>query len=224
MQAAKKIVFFVFILCMLSGCVTLKPPQRGVMNGTVVYSSRPAVDVSVSPEIRFAGSKKDHKLVKSEDAVSLLDLNTELFLFVNAEQKKVRRAVTVTIKTISSAFVSDIYRNEKNVLTKGTEQHLGRNYQYIIKLGLASSREPAVQYALNEGYLFPSCYLMKAIGRIYNVERDVMIDIRYIEAVDEELFTCASGSTMDQLTNAQLEHLNFFSETSMESFRVTRTQ
>jgi hypothetical protein len=222
MQIIKYTPLFILVLIMLGGCLAFRPPQRGVMNDTVVYSSRPLIDVNISPEFKFVGIRKDERLVKSEDELQQLRLQSEMFLFVDAEDGFVRRAVTVSFRTISSAFLSDIYRREFPFLDRGMETHLGKMYEYVVVFRHRSAEDVAVNYGAEEGYMFPACYLMKAIGRIYNVEKDVITDIRYMEEVDMAGTSCEDWGAPQQLTDMQVERLGIFLENFHDAMRVTR--
>lgn len=204
----------------LAGCMAMQPPQRGIMNGNIVYSSRPDLEIKVSPVLGYVDTLHEQKKVRSEDDESLLDLDSDIYLFVDSSQGMVNRGVTISIRTISSAFLQDIYRREKPVVEAGTVRQAGENWEYYLKPVASEKLGSPLNHLKELGLKLPRCFMAKGLGRFFTPDRDILVDIRYLEKLDSQVLDCKPGSFPGQLSAGQFEYIKTFSRRFREVITI----
>lgn len=211
----------IIFIAALTGCSVFQPVERGVMNRSIFYSSTPSLNLKVSPDMEYVGVMTDNRQVMSADGTTPLSLGIERYIFVSANEKSFRRAASVNVKTISSSFLPDIYRDEKNILEKGKQKFLGKTFEYITKVEKISADEE-MAFAQGKGFIVPECYLMTAVGRMYGVAENYLVDIRYRESFDLAKFPCDKWESPEELSGIQREYLEKFNSRFKESVQSLR--
>lgn len=219
----KKLSLIIVILhaIVTIGCSTSTSIQRGVMNNSVFYSSSPPLEVRVSPDLNYEGMLNEKRKVSAAESEALLNLDTETHLFIKSRKRQIEKAVIIYIKNISSSFFPDIYRRKENVLARGIEKFKGKPYDSLVLAGTPGSNEE-LSILSDKGYSLPNCYMMKAIGRRFGVQADIIADIRFIEALDENNFPCESWLNSDPITTEQKEFLQWFERRFQASVKILK--
>ena len=120
------------ILVLLSGCASLQA-KREVFENTF-YSSYPEIQIKIGSEFEYIGETSEAEMRQAQDSSYTGNVQKHWYLFVQLDEQRVKKAVSIQIQKAPTYFVSDIYGRVKNYYDRGTCELGGVSWKYCSRL------------------------------------------------------------------------------------------
>ena len=205
------------LLALILGCSSMQVKRE--VNENTFVSSYPNVAIKVKPEFKYIGNPNEATLGKSVDNSRDLRVRWDSYCFVKADKDKTARAVTIQIETVETRFISDFFRNVKNVAAKGTTEIGGEKFQYFTSAVEPSMDSHLTRFYTGQGYKMSSG-LMTVLARLYGTKGDMLVKILYYEPLENSEFNNMSWKNADDLTQKQIEYIRSFNERAISAFEL----
>jgi len=209
------------ILVLLSGCASLKA-KREVFENTF-YSSYPEIMIKVSSEFEYVGETSEAEMRQAQDSSYTGNVQKHWYLFVQSDEQRVKKAVSIQIQKAPTYFVSDIYGRVKNYYDRGTCELGGVSWQYCSRLVYASMAGAVTRFATEQGYVVPECLLAKQTSKVFGSKNNYLITISYIEVAPTSDYACHYWKPNSELAHSQREYIEQFKKNSEKCFKVLKS-
>jgi hypothetical protein len=214
----KRFFYYLLILAVLGGCASLKP-ERNVVDNTF-YSSYPKFRIKINPDYEYIGQTKHRSEGKAINLTTDLRWDYDTYIFILADNSRVKKAITVIIEKISTSYVSDFWGNVKNKLDSGVCELGGKKYHHYSRAIVFSMKHKVTRFVSDKGFILPTCVLSKRVGRIEGAKGNMLFKIYYYEDVTNSDYPCHAWRDRDTLTEDQWSYLEQFDRRWKESFEV----
>jgi len=186
------------------------------------YSSYPEVQIKIGSEFNYIGETKEAKTRQARDSTYTGTIRTNWYLFVQAEERRVKKSVSIEIQKAPTYFVSDIYGRVKNFYDRGTCELGGVNWQYCSSLVYLNYSRPVTRFLADKGYVIPNCLLMKSFSKVYGPKGDHLITISYLEVPPTSDYACHRWKPNSDLADSQREYIEQFKKNYETAFVVLK--
>lgn len=213
----KKLILIIVAIIFLSGCAALKV-ERNVTADNVFYSSFPRFKIKFAPEFLYIEGIGKTTSQESISGEVTLHGSSKWYLFVEAEDRVVKRGVGVHFQNTSGRYITDFDRNIKDTADKGKCQLNGKEYRYYTKV--LYRKGSALEGHINKKGFTISCGLFRMSGRIMGVDSKNIVSVVYFEALKGSGTKCKSWIHKEALTLKHLAYLDDFNKRFMASFEI----
>ena len=209
------------ILVLLSGCASLQA-KREVFENTF-YSSYPEIQIKIGSEFEYIGETSEAEMRQAQDSSYTGNVQKHWYLFVQSDEQRVKKAVSIQIQKAPTHFVSDIYGRVKNYHDRGTCELGGVSWQYCSRLVYTSMAGSVTRFATKQGYVVPECLLVKQTSKVFGSRNNYLITISYLEVPPISGYVCNSWAPNSTLTHSQREYIEQFKRNSETSFKILKS-
>ena len=210
---------YVLAMIFLSSCASLQA-KREVVDNTFYSSSNPKVQIKVNPELKYIGETKDVRQRQLVDSPYMVIHRSALYVFVDAEGAKAKKAVAIVIERTEASYVSDLYGEVGIFYEKGVSELGGLKFQYCSRLIYPSMKFHLTRFVTDHGYVIPRCIIVKSFSKVYGAQGDIAVTIVYIEAPSGLLHECKDWEPIHPLLPDQKEYLEQFNANCDNAFEV----
>ena len=223
-----RILYFFMVVCLVLtfGCAGMKP-ERTVLQDNVFYSSTsPKIKIKIHSDFKYIGKAEKHKWSESVEKTATTHFEGESYLFGHIEDDKIVKGVVIRIFTLGEThwyWLPDLFSWVKDKLDSGDMKIQGKRYQRIVFASRLFSKDEA-DFISDKGYIIPSCFLVKGLGRIVSVDGRTKMYIFYIEDTshlsDNKYSYRRDWISKYMLTNEQEEFLKEFIDRSEKNIQI----
>jgi hypothetical protein len=211
----KRFFYYLLILAVLGGCAT----ERKVVDNTF-YCSFPKFTIRINTDYEYIGQMKYHSEGKAVNLTYDLRWDHEMYIFILADNNRVKKTIMVDIEKISTYYVSDFWGNIENKLESGVCELGGKKYHHYTKAVVPSAKWNMTRFVSDKGFILPNCLLTKRVGRIEGAKGNMLFKIYYYEDVTDSGYACRSWKNRDTLSKDRLDRLAQFDKNWHEAFEV----
>lgn len=196
-------------------------PDRYVKDN-VFHSAYPKLKVKVDPKYAYLGQIDYTLEMESRDGVQGGTVETKSYVFVDAVDKQVKRAVYIQIRREQTKYIGNLLGDIKANLKTGTCSLGGEEYQCYTRVIDVSSDEPIAMLMEEKGYYLPDCMLTRVYVRADKDIGSYLIIISYNEDLSPSSLDCKASQDQTQFTLEQEHYLARFEQKSTTSFQIER--
>ena len=198
-------------------------PERYVKNN-IFHSTYPKLNVKVDPKYAYLGQLDYILEVESRDGVQGGAVETKSYVFVDAGDKQVKRAVYIQIRREQTKYIGSPLGDIKANLKTGTCNLGGEEYQCYTRVIDVSSDKPIARFIQEKGYFLPGCMLTRAYVRADTDIGSYLIIISYNEDLSPSSVDCKARQDQAPFTPEQEHYLARFEQKSTTSFQIERKE
>ena len=217
-----------FVFCALAffsvGCVSAKPPYRGV-EGNTYRSESPEMTVSVHSAFNrteIAENAYDREYATGPGSFTQTD---ELYQFLNIDDNRVKSGVVIESNEMSKGFwFPNVLGPPNGAFENEIVTIDGVNYYYkceLAKIGWIFDKS-TVKKLRNENIITPDFFLVHVIGKRFGSEGRVRFFISYFEDINLQgtNYTYDDWKDKSRLTVEQQRQLKGLIEKALNSYEV----
>lgn len=218
----KKTFLLVIALFFFAGCASLMPKQ--FVEDNVFYCSYPEVKIKVSPEFKYLCEVKYNNEGDSVDGSRSLryDMHSYVFLPEKAAKPYMKKQLQIQTERIETHFISDIYGKIEDKLECGIQKLGGKNYHFYTRIIYPSMEHAVTKHLFEEGYIIPTCVLVKVFGRVEGVKGSFIVNIFCLQDISDTEYPCSAWKDKDKLTDEQKQYIKDFGERFANLFEVMK--
>jgi hypothetical protein len=205
-------------LLFFAGCAAFQP-NRHVENNLFV-SDTPKLYVKINPEYKYVGNQSITKHKKSVNGLRTLKYDYDNYCFIKPKENVAEKGLAIQIETISTHFISDIYRSQKDTIDKGMMKYRGNFFQFYTKPIKPSNKWDIIRQFTEQGYKVPYG-IVKCFGKIYGEEANILVNIYYYERLSESDPDFKSVYDPNDLTSKQRDFLKEFDKRAMTALDIS---
>jgi hypothetical protein len=205
---------------------TEQKKERTVLQDNVFYSSTsPKIKIKIHSDFKYIGKVEKLKWSESVEKTATTHFEGESYLFGHIEDDKILKGVVIRIFTLGEThwhWSADLFSWVKDNLDSGDMKIEGKRYQRIVSVSRLFSKDEA-DFISDKGYIIPSCFLVKGLGRIVSADGRTKMYIFYIEDIRHIhgiKYSCRDWINKNMLTNEQEEFLKEFIDRSEKNIQI----
>ena len=209
------------ISLMCSMLIAATKSERYVKDN-VFYSSSPKVEVKVDPKFNFLGRLEYTMEQQSPDRVQLVTYETKSYVFADAVNKQLKKAIYVQIRREQTKYAGNLLGDAKANLKSGLCSLGDKEYTCFTRLIFLSLNEPIAKFISEQGYGLPICVLARTYARVDSSAGNYLVIITYFENLPPSGLGCESWLAENRLTTEHEQYLERFERNCKASFTIIK--
>ena len=210
------------IVCLTCLLLVGATKSERYVKDNVFYSSSPKLEVKIDPKFIYLGNLNYTMEKRSPDSVQLVTYETKSYVFVDAVENKLKKAVYVQLRREQTKYVGNLLGDARENLSSGICSLGGKEYNCFTRVIFLSAAEPIAKFISEQGYDLPTCILTRTYARADSDESIYLVVITYFENLSASGLNCESWQREEQLTEEHRQYLEGFDGNCTASFAIIK--
>ena len=185
-------------------------------------SSSPKLQVKVDPKFGYLGVLDYTIEQQTRDRLQLVAYETKSYVFADAADKHLKKAVYIQIRREQTKYVGDLLGDAKADLKSGICNLGEKEYKCFTRLVFLDVNDPIAKFIADQGYSLPVCAMSRTYTRTDIRLGTYLIVITYLENLSDSALKCEDWEVKSQLTTADQQYIDQFDRNCKAAFSIVK--
>ena len=212
----------IYIICLTCLVLVAATKSERYVKDNQFNSSSPKLHVKVDPKFKYLGSLDYTIEQQSPDNLRLVSYETKSYVFADVLNNQLKKAMYIQIRREQTKYVGNLLGDAKANLKSGMCSLGDKEYTCFTRLVFLSADEPIAKFISEQGFVLPTCVLVRTYARADHEANTYLVVITYLENVSPSGLSCETWQGENVLTTEQEEYLSRFERNCRASFNIIK--